>query len=112
MRYNLPEDYEIWNIDEVLPAYKNYPDWMEECERTYKALFLFLEKNGLLTCPVSNEQGEVIRRSMQLGDITDEGLLLVMGQKNAVDRWLDSKGSSKNPPDMAILEKALARFRG
>ncbi|MCL1918422.1 MAG: hypothetical protein FWG14_08925 [Peptococcaceae bacterium] len=61
MRYNLPEDYEIWNIDEVLPAYKNYPDWMEKCERTYKALFLFLEKNRTLAvslCPAGETDRE------------------------------------------------------
>ncbi len=76
-----------------------------------ESLFLFLERNALLTCKVSDESGHVVKRSLMKSELTAEGLRLASGPKNPVHRWLGSKGSQKNPPDMKLLEKALAEIR-
>ncbi|MGO4152824.1 hypothetical protein [Cupriavidus sp. YAF13] len=104
-------DYEIWNIDELLNAYVNTPDLAESVKVGMEQLFLFLENNGLLTCSVSDGHGLVVKRVLRKNDLTTEGKRLGSGPKNAVHRWLGSKGGQKNPPDMKMLEKALAEIR-
>ena len=104
-------DYTVWDIDGVLEAYREVPEWRESVEIGYKSLFLFMERNGLVNCKVSNELGEVVKRSIKASEITEEGRLLTRGPKNPVGKWMRSKGGQKNPPDMKILEKALAEIR-
>ena len=108
----MSQDYELWNIEELLKAYVNVPDMAESVKIKMENLFLFLEKNSLLTCRVSDESGRVVKRSIMSNELTDEGAQLSIGPKNAVHRWLGSKSSQKNPPDMKLLEKALAEIRG
>lgn len=104
-------DYTVWDIDGVLEAYREIPDWQVSVEAGYKALFLFMEKHGLLNCRVTNEAGELVKRSVKVSEITEEGRMLSRGANSAVSRWMKSKGSQKSPPDMSILEKALAQIR-
>lgn len=104
-------DYTVWDIDGVLEAYRETPDWKVNVEVGYKSLFLFMERNGLLNCKVSDGRGGVFKRSIKASEITEEGRLLTRGPKNAVGKWMRSKGGQKNPPDMKILEKALADIR-
>ena len=40
-------------------------------------------------------------------DLTEDGLELI---KRKEGKWLSSKGSRKNPPNMMILEKELKRI--
>ena len=107
----MSHNYELWNIDGLLKAYVNVPDMAENVEKGMESLFLFLEKNSLLTCSISDEKGQVVKRSIMRSELTEEGARLSIGPKNAVHRWLGSKGSQKNPPDMKLLEKALAEIR-
>ncbi|CAG2159119.1 hypothetical protein LMG26411_06454 [Cupriavidus numazuensis] len=74
-------------------------------------LFRFLEAEGLLTCRVTDEQGHVIKRKIMASEITSEGDRLSSGPKNPVHRWLGSKGAQRKPPDLKMLEKALAEIR-
>lgn len=104
-------DYTMWSIDDMLSYYSSYPDLMKSVNTSYEALFLFFERNGLLTCQVSNFQGKVVKRFIKASEITETGLLLAKGSNSAVDRWLKSKGSSKTPPDMRILEKELNKVK-
>ena len=106
------KDYAVWNIDRLLEMYKEIPDWKVSVDRRFQALFVFYEKNGLLTCRVTDDDGRVVKRVIMNSELTPEGNLLCSGSRSAVGRWLDSKGSQKDPPDMKILEKALAEIRG
>jgi hypothetical protein len=107
----MEKDYAVWNIDELLKSYVNVPDMAERVKVKMETLFSFLEANGLLTCRITNEQGQVVKRVIMASEITGEGDLLSKGRKNPVHRWLGSKASQKNPPDMKMLEKALAEIR-
>ena len=108
----MSQHYEVWNIEELLKAYVNVPDMAESVKIKMENLFLFLERNSLLTCRVSDENGRVVKRSIMSSELTDEGDQLSTGPKNAVHLWLGSKSSQKNPPDMKLLEKSLAEIRG
>jgi hypothetical protein len=105
------KDYSVWNIDELALAYTNVPDLADTVRAAMEALFKFMETEGLLTCRVTNEQGQVVKRQIMASQITDEGNRLSSGPKNPVHRWLGSKGAQKNPPDIRMLEKALAEIR-
>ncbi len=107
----MSQDYELWNIEELLKAYANVPDMAEAVKIKMESLFLFLEQNSLLTCRVSNDSGQIIKRSIMKSELTDEGARLSSGPKNAVHRWLGSKSSQKSPPEMKPLEKSLAEIR-
>ena len=107
----MTEDYTLWNIDRTLERYKEIPDWKVSVERKLKALFIFYEKNGLFTCRVTDDDGRVVKRAVRKSELTPDGCLLGSGPKSAVNRWLDSKGSQKDPPNMKMLEKALAEIR-
>ena len=108
----MERDYKLWDIDSMTETYRNIPDWYVSIRRAYEALFVFYEKNGLLTCRVTDGDGRVVKRAIMNSELTPEGDRLCSGPRNAVDRWFDSKGSQKDPPNMKILEKALAEIRG
>ncbi len=107
----MPEDYKMWDIDQLLKSYVNVPDMAESVQQKMESLFLFLERNLLLKCKVSDEGGCVVRRSLMKSELTEDGAKLASGPKNPVHRWLGSKASQKKPPDMKLLEKALAEIR-
>ena len=107
----MTKDYVMWDIDELVKSYVNYPDIAQSVTTTMENLFAFMEANGLLVCPVTNEYGKVIKRKIMYNEITEEGIQLSSGPKNPVHRWLGSKGAQKNPPDMKMLEKALTEIR-
>ena len=108
----MSEDYVVWDIDKILEAYDDIPEWKENVDTCFKYLFAFLEKNQLLYCKVTDASGQnIAKRIITNNEITPEGKLLTHGPKSPVSRWLGSKGSQKNPPDMKILEKALADIR-
>jgi hypothetical protein len=109
------KDYTVWDIDALSP-YRNLPEPQKtEFERVsisiHEALFLFLERNGLLTCRVSDDQGNVIKRLIMDSERTEEGKRFCKGSKSAVQRWIGSTGSVKLPPEMNLLETALADVR-
>ena len=108
----MERDYDLWDIDFILTSYRNIPEWYVSIRRAYEALFVFYEKNGLLTCRVTDDDGRVVKRTIKKSELTPEGCLLGSGPKNSVERWFGSKGSQKDPPNMKILEKALAEIRG
>ena len=107
----MTKDYVMWDIDELVKSYVNYPDIAQSVTTTMENLFAFMEAKGLLVCPVTNEYGKVIKRKIMYKEITEEGIQLSSGPKNPVHRWLGSKGAQKNPPDMKMLEKALTKIR-
>ncbi|QXI49532.1 MULTISPECIES: hypothetical protein [Pseudomonas] len=104
-------DYLVWDIDGVLEAYANIPEWHASIGRALENLFLFMESNGLLNCRVSDENGKVVKRIIMSSEIAAEGDLLSNGRNNAVDKWLRSKARLKDPDDLKSLEKALADIR-
>jgi hypothetical protein len=117
----MKKDPLIWSsIESELQRYmvfnecgKLIPDRLnqEVVGRLLKALRVFFHENGLLSKPMVNQEGELVDVELRLSDFTSEGIELV---RMKVSSWLDSKGVKKNPPDMAILEKALnvIRVRG
>ncbi|NML34353.1 hypothetical protein [Paraburkholderia antibiotica] len=105
------DDYKMWDIDQLLGSYINAPDMAASVRQKMESLFLFLERNSLLKCKVSDGSGNIARRSLMRSELTEEGTKLASGPKNLVHRWLGSKASQKNPPDMKLLEKALAEIR-
>ncbi len=107
----MSQDYVLWDIDELLKAYINAPDMAERVKIKMESLFLFLERNALLACRISNENGQVVKRILKKSELTDEADRLCAGPRNAVHRWLGSKSSHNRPPDMMLLEKALADIR-
>lgn len=108
----MSDDYVVWDIDQILEAYNNIPEWKDNVDVGFKCLFGFLESNGLLCCSVTDSStGNVVKRVIMDSEITQEGKLLTHGPKSPVNRWLGSKGAQKNPPDMKMLEKALAEIR-
>lgn len=107
----MTKNYVMWDIDELAKSYVNYPDIAQNVTSTMENLFIFMEAKGLLACPVTDENGKVIKREIMYSEITEEGLQLSSGPKNSVHRWLGSKGAQKNPPDMKMLEKALTKIR-
>jgi len=104
-------DYAVWDMDQILEAYADDPEFRASVEVGLTSLFVFLEKNGLLACRVTDSAGKVVKRTIMDSEITDEGKFLTHGRKNPVQRWLGSKAGQKNPPDMKPLEKALAEIR-
>lgn len=107
----MSEDFVVWDIDSILKSYTDIPEWEVSVSRKLEGLFVFLEVNGLLKCRVTDERGVVIKRAIKLSELTDEGKGMACGPKNPIHRWLASKGSQKNPPDMKMLEKALLEIR-
>jgi len=104
------KDFTMWDIDWMVQRYID-PDMAGNINTAFETLFLFFEKNGLLKVSVSNPEGKIIKRTLKASEITKEGRLLTDGYKSPVDRWLSSKGRNKVPPDMRILEQALAEAR-
>ncbi|MGS7252892.1 hypothetical protein HG549_02640 [Pseudomonas sp. SK] len=107
----MSEDFVVWDIDSILESYTDIPEWEVSVNRKLEGLFIFLETNGLLKCRVTDERGAVIKRTIRLSELNDEGKSIACGPKNPIHRWLASKGSQKNPPDMKMLEKALSEVR-
>jgi hypothetical protein len=105
------EDYAVWDIDQILEAYVDEPEFSASVEVGFTALFVFLQEHGLLTCRVTDASGTLVKRTIMASEITGEGKRLACGPKNPVQRWLGSKAGQKNPPDMRPLEKALVLIR-
>lgn len=104
-------DYPVWDIEGVLEAYVDIPEWHVNIGRALENLFLFMESNELLTCRVSDESGRVVKRVIMSNEITAEGDQLSNGRNNSIDKWLRSKARFKDPDDLRFLEKALADVR-
>ncbi|AZL73637.1 hypothetical protein [Pseudomonas oryziphila] len=104
-------DYPVWDIEGVLESYKNIPEWHASIGKALESLFLFMERNGLLKCRVSDDNGKLVKRVIMSSEITAEGDLLSSGRNNAVDKWLRSKARFKDPSDLKTLERALAKLR-
>lgn len=114
----MSDNYFFWGrVADFVERYKKmdengniFPDTeiQEVVRRKLTALRRFLADNGLLTVEVFDKQGNLIDREYRFNDFTEEGILLLKRKEGA---WLNSKGSDKDPPDMKILEKALAEIR-
>ncbi|MCC4109111.1 hypothetical protein, partial [Serratia ureilytica] len=97
--------------DQVMDENGNFVPYIEGQERSrrrWTALRRFFSDNGLLTVDVFDAEGELIDREYRKDDFTVEGLELLRRKEAA---WLKSKASEKDPPDMKLLEKALAEIR-
>lgn len=69
----------------------------------------FFHMNDLFVNPPLDDDGEVRDVEFRLEDFTEDGIELI---RTAFDKWINSKGARKEPPDMRILERALATIRG
>ncbi|AGZ36171.1 hypothetical protein C4Q28_09360 [Pseudomonas sp. SWI6] len=107
----MTSDYPVWDIDVLISAYRSAPDWQKNIELSTENLFIFMERNGLLKCRVTDEEGRVVKRVIMKSEITEEGNKLVEGPKSAVSRWAKSKGRFNDPGNISALEKALAEIR-
>nr|WP_319527523.1 hypothetical protein [Pseudomonas laurentiana] len=113
----MSKNYFVWGAiascienDEVLNEVGEFVVYSEGVERRRRrliALRKFYSDNDLLRVRAFDDSG-VIDREYYFNDFTEEGVELLRRKESA---WLKSKGSSKNPPDMSILEKALAEIR-
>lgn len=104
-------DYTVLNIDSLSDAYAGTPDLAGALAVALEALFTFMENEGLLLCRVTDDRGRIVKRHIMASELTDEGDQLSNGPRNAVHRWLGSKGVTKSPPDLKILKKELAKMR-
>lgn len=105
-------DYPVWDIDMLVASYKSAPDWQEKIELATRNLFMFMERNGLLKCRVSDDEGRLVKRVIMKSEITEEGNRLVEGASSAVNKWAKSKARFDDPNNLCMLEKALADIRG
>lgn len=115
---DMNENYLVWgHVAEFSDSYHKMdkdgnivpdPDTQKRVRRKLTELRRFFADNGLLTVEAFDKQGNLIDREYRFNDFTEEGILLLKRKEGA---WLDSKGSRKDPPDMKILEKALAEIR-
>nr|WP_319527519.1 hypothetical protein [Pseudomonas laurentiana] len=110
----MDENYLVWGeVETLVSAYKlvggagsisNDFESQEVVRRMLKALIKYFSDNNLLV-----EVGQAcVGRAYYRNDFTEEGIELLRRKEAA---WLKSKASKKNPPDMRILEKALAEIR-
>lgn len=76
--------------------------------RALIALLRFFYENNLLKIDPFDANGNLIDREYRFSDFTSEGIELIKRKEGA---WHDSKGSRKDPPDMKILAKELAKIR-
>jgi hypothetical protein len=88
-------------------------DWYRRTTATYRTLFLFLQKNELVTGEIlgpTKTVGEII---LHWDDLTAEGKDFV--RTKAIEKWmnsLDDSRSKTSPEDATSLVRALSRFRG
>ncbi|NML34351.1 hypothetical protein [Paraburkholderia antibiotica] len=80
----------------------------EIVRRSLVALRRFFADNELVTVKMFDAKGDLIDREYRKDDFTAEGVELIRRKEGA---WLKSEGSKKDPPDMKLLEKALAEIR-
>ena len=114
----MTHDYLVWGtVDTMVSAYKMIdekgdivPDVESQVivRRMLTALIKFFADNELLKVKPFDADGKLIDRQYFRSEFTDEGIALIKRKESV---WLDSKASNKNPPDMKILEKALAEIR-
>lgn len=114
----MKDNYLVWGtIEPIVAAYKMMneggdivPDLESQVivRRMLIALTKFFAEHGLLTTKSFDDEGNLIDRDYRKHDFTDEGIELC---KRKVRAWMNSKASKKDPPDMKILEKALAEIR-
>jgi hypothetical protein len=112
----MSDNYSVWpKVESFVAAYKVMdengnivPDLESQVivRRKQIALRKFFSNNALLTVDGFDKSGELIDRQYYKNDFTEEGLELC---RRKVPAWMNSKGSKKDPPDMKLLEKALAR---
>ena len=111
-------NYSVWGtVESIVAAYKIMdengnivPDVESQVivRRMLTALIRFFADNELLKVKPFDADGKLIDRQYFRSEFSDEGIALIKRKESA---WLDSKASKKNPPDMKILEKALAEIR-
>jgi len=78
----------------------------EITKRKLYAMLKFFEENSLLKKRVLSDPDWMLQ-DFYKDDLTEDGLELI---KRKEGKWLSSKGSRKNPPNMMILEKELKRI--
>lgn len=105
------DDYTLWDVDEIVSAYSEIPEWQVRTEEGFRYLFKFLQDNGLISCDLVNDELSFIKRTIKISEVTDEGRKLVSGAKSPYLRWIKSKARDSVPPNMKILEKALMEIR-
>lgn len=111
-------NYSVWGAAEsIVSAYKVMDesgnlvpdrDSQSIVRRMLISRAKFFAENGLLTVDAFDKSGQLIDRQYFKNDFTEEGLALC---RRKVSAWMSSKGSKKDPPDMKMLEKALAEIR-
>ncbi|MDZ4016958.1 hypothetical protein [Pseudomonas sichuanensis] len=105
------DDYTLWDVDEIVSAYSEIPEWQVRTEEGFRYLFKFLQDNGLVSYDLVNDELSFIKRTIKISEVTDEGRKLVSGAKSPYLRWIKSKARDSVPPNMKILEKALMEIR-
>lgn len=86
------------------------PEAREAIDRRFRALFSFLDRNGLLKQNAPAVTAGLLPDDFGLKaeHLTEEGLLVM---KAAYDRWLAAVDHGTPPEEVKILEKALAKLR-
>jgi len=84
------------------------PETQQMVKRKLTALRQFFSDNKLLNVEMFDAKGNLIDIAYRRNDFTAEGIELLRRKEGA---WLKSKASAKNPPDVKLLEKALAEIR-
>ena len=114
----MTQNYLIWGtVESAVSLYEKMDhngDFIPDVEsqeivrRSLIALRRFFADNGLFTVKAFDVKGSLIDREYRKNDLTEDGIELWRRKEGA---WFKSKGSRKDPPDMRILEKALAEIR-
>lgn len=115
---NMSKNYLVWGpVAEFAGRYSMMnekgeivpdPETQQMVKRKLTALRQFFSDNKLLNVEVFDAKGNLIDIAYRRNDFTAEGIELLRRKEGA---WLKSKASTKNPPDVKLLEKALAEIR-
>ena len=97
-------------IDQVSWHWKSGSEPPEKTLVRFKAMALFLQRNGLVKKTLLGEEDEPTEQfCIRASDLTDEGLRLM---KEAYDRWLKKVDQGKTAPDdVSLFERSLAKLR-
>jgi hypothetical protein len=97
-------------IDQVSWHWKSSSEPPQKTLVRFKAMALFLQRNGLVKRTLLGEDDEPTEQfCIRASDLTDEGLRLM---KETYDRWLRNVDQGTTAPDdVSLFERRLARLR-
>jgi hypothetical protein len=100
----------IWDVDSILPSYRNVPELRRAVVNAYTSAIKFMMDNGMFKKrrPAVGAKGRLLVRRVFSADLTREGNKFIM---LAEYYWFSCKASNEYPANTAVLEKHLGTLR-